>query len=113
MQLTEEYEANLVAFIRDLRKKFNSPKMPFVVANSGFGGWEQKIDRRLKIIESQAAPAKYDDMKDTFRCVETRGCFRPREVSPSGQGYHWFHNAETHFLIGDGMGKAMVELLEK
>jgi len=43
--------------------------------------------------------------------VETRGFFRPREVSPTGFGYHWNCNAETYYLIGDGMGKAMVELL--
>jgi hypothetical protein len=26
-------------------------------------------------------------------------------------GYHWNCNAETYYLIGDGMGKATVELL--
>lgn len=25
--------------------------------------------------------------------------------------YHWNRNAKTHFLIGEGIGKAMVELL--
>ena len=30
----------------------------------------------------------------------------------SGQSYHWNSNAETHFLIGHGMGKAMIELVE-
>ena len=42
-----------------------------------------------------------------------RGFFRPAEDSPSRHGFHWNGNAETYFLIGDSMGKAMIRLLEK
>jgi alpha-galactosidase len=45
--------------------------------------------------------------------VETRDFFRPAEESPSRQGYHWNGNAETYYLIGEGMGKAMVELIQE
>jgi hypothetical protein len=27
-------------------------------------------------------------------------------------GYHWNHNGEIHFLVGEAMGKAMVTLLD-
>ena len=38
---------------------------------------------------------------------------RPKELSPNtGHGHHWFGNAESYFLIGDALGKAMVKLLE-
>jgi alpha-galactosidase len=43
--------------------------------------------------------------------VGTRDFYRPKELSPSGQGYHWNGNAETYYLIGAGMGEAMLELL--
>ena len=33
--------------------------------------------------------------------------------SPSNFGYHWNHNGETHYLIGEAMGKAMLTLLAK
>ena len=46
-------------------------------------------------------------------CVETRDFFRPREQSPTGASYHWNSNAETYFLIGDGMGRAMIGLLRQ
>ena len=44
--------------------------------------------------------------------VGTKDFFRPKEQSPSGQAYHWNSNAETYYLIGDGMGKAMLHLLK-
>ena len=38
---------------------------------------------------------------------------RPKELSPNiTHGHHWFGNAESYFLIGDALGKAMVKLLE-
>jgi alpha-galactosidase len=43
--------------------------------------------------------------------VEARGFYRAEDVSPHKFRYHWNGNAETYYLIGDGMGKAMVELL--
>jgi len=79
----------------------------------GLGGWKQKISRRLKIMEAQAAPAQYKEFKGNVTCVETRDFFREAELSPGRQGYHWNLNAETYFLIGNGMGEAMKKLCEK
>ena len=106
-----EYETNMVNFIRDIRKDLGLPKLPFVIGGSGFGGWEQKNVRRLLISESQKKAAEREEFKGNVLYVETRPFFRPREVSPHGFGYHWNGNAETYYLIGEGMGKAMVELL--
>jgi len=110
---SNEYEMNLANFIRDIRKELGVKNLPFVIANSGFGGRNQKISRRLKIMEAQAAPAKYKEFKGNVVCVETRDFFRPPELSPGRQGYHWNLNAETYFLIGDGMGQAMKKLCAK
>ena len=107
-----QYEKNMVNFIRDVRKDLGVKDLPFVIANSGFGGREQKNERRLGIMNAQAAAAKHPEFKGTVVCVETRDFFRPPEASPSKQGYHWNGNAETYFLIGDAMGKAMVDLLK-
>lgn len=106
-----QYETNLAHFIRDVRKALNSPGLPFVIAGSGFGGWEQKIDRRLMIMKAQEAIAKHDEFKGDTRYVETRSFFRDGPVSPRPIRYHWCCNAESYWLIGEGMGRAMVELL--
>lgn len=107
-----EYETNMVNFIRDVRKELGVKDMPFVIANSGFGGWNQKVDRRLGIMKAQAAAADHPEFKGTAVCVETRDFFRPPDASPSRHGFHWNCNAETYFLIGDAMGKAMIQLLK-
>ena len=111
MDDSKEYEKNMGNFIRDVRKDLGLPKLPFVIGGSGFGGWNQKIDRRLMVMDAQAAVAKSDEFKDTVRYVETRDFFRDGSVSPRPIAYHWCCNAESYYLIGEGMGKAMVELL--
>jgi len=108
-----EYETNMVNFIRDVRKDLGVKDMPFVIANSGFGGRGQKIDRRLGIMQAQAAAANHPDFEGTAACVETRDFFRPADDSPSRHGFHWNCNAETYFLIGDALGKALLELMKK
>jgi len=50
---------------------------------------------------------------DNVTCIETRDFFRPPEQSPTGASYHWNSNAETYFLIGDAMGRAMTNLMAK
>lgn len=106
-----EYEQNLVNLIRDLRKDLGVEGLPVVIANSGFGGWENDNPRRVGIMNAQLAVAKRPEFKGSVTTVETRDFFRPPEVSPSQAGYHWNHNAETHFLIGDAMGRQMLRLL--
>ncbi|MEI7900604.1 MAG: sialate O-acetylesterase [bacterium] len=110
---TAEYEKNMINFIRDVRKELGVKDLPFVIANSGFGGRDQKNERRLGIMKAQAGAAALPEFKGTVACVETRDFFRPAEASPSGQGYHWNGNAETYFLIGDAMGQAMLTLLKE
>ena len=107
-----EYEENLANLIKDIRKEWKTPSLPVAIAVSGFGGRNQKIDRRLGIIEAQHAIAMRREFKGTATSVETRDFWRPREDSPGGQGYHWNNNAETYYRIGEGLGKAMVKLLK-
>jgi len=109
--MANEYEKNMVNFIKDIRKDLGVPNLPFVIGGSGFGGWQQANIRRLKISAAQKAAAERKEFKGNVFYVETRPFFRPRELSPTGFGYHWNCNAETYYLIGEGMGKAMVELL--
>ena len=108
---TEEYEKNLANFIRDVRKDLGVGQLPFVIADSGFGGKNEKNARRLMIRAAQAAPAKAREFKGNVTCVKTESFFRPPEESPSNQGYHWNANAETYYLIGESMGHAMIDLI--
>ncbi len=109
MGMTQQYEENMKNFIKDIRTHFDSPNLPFVIADSGFGGSVEKSGRRFLIREAQANAAKA--FSKTATCVETGEFFRPVDQSPSKQGYHWNSNAETYYLVGEAMGLAMQKLL--
>jgi len=110
MAMCQEYEKNMQNFIRDVRKEFAVPDLPFVIADSGFGGGKETSGRRFMIRDAQAAAAKAKDLKNVH-CVVTGSFARTVEESPSKQGYHWNSNAETYYLVGEAMGKAMMELV--
>jgi hypothetical protein len=63
-------------------------------------------------MKAQAAVAEREEFKGNVAFVGTKDYYRGPEDSPSRQGYHWNSNAETYFLIGDGMGKAMRGILD-
>ncbi|MCW5940868.1 MAG: hypothetical protein KIS66_01465 [Fimbriimonadaceae bacterium] len=109
----QEYEQNMANFIRDVRKDLRKPNLPFVIAETGMGGEAEENELALQLMKAQAAVAQYKEFKGNVAFVGTRAFWRPTEVSPSDQGYHWNSNAETYYLIGDGMGRAMAGLLKR
>lgn len=109
----DEYEKNMANFIRDIRKDLGVKDLPFVIAETGMSGREETHPRALSLMRAQAAVAEYPEFKGNVAFVGTKDFYRPKEVSPSGQAYHWNSNAETYFLIGNGMGEAMIKLCGK
>lgn len=109
----DEYEKNMANFIRDIRKDLGAPNLPFVIAETGMSGNADKHPRALSLMKAQAAVAEYKEFKGNVAFVGTKDFWREKEVSPSGQAYHWNTNAETYYLIGDAMGNAMKKLLAK
>ena len=111
------YEKNMENFIKDIRKDLGIEKLPFVIANTGMGGWDivgsykKKVEKLMADQLALGDPEKYPEFKGNVSGVETRDFQRTREESPSGQSYHWYRNWETLYLIGKGMGDSMVELL--
>lgn len=106
-----EYESNMAHFIRDIRKDLGAPGLPFVIAETGMNGPEEKHPRALSLMKAQAAVAQRAEFKGNVAFVGTQAFWRPAEESPSAQGYHWNSNAETYYLIGEAMGEAMKRLL--
>ena len=48
-------EKNLANFIRDIRKEFGTPKLPFVIAETGMNGPEEKHPRALSLMKATAS----------------------------------------------------------
>ena len=112
-ELIDEYEKNLVNLINDVRAEFKAPKMRAVVATVGFGG-HNMADKFLKILQAQMAvgdPKKHPEFAGTVASVDTRDFWREVDESPMSQDYHYNRNAETYMLVGDALGRAMVNLL--
>jgi len=107
----DAYETNMANFIRDIRKELDSPNLPFVIGETGMSGFEEKHPRAVSLMKAQAAVAKHEEFKGNVAFTPTRAYYRPREDSPSGQAYHWNNNAETHYLIGQGMAGSMLKLM--
>ncbi len=108
-----EYEKNLVNLINDVRKEFEEPKLPVVVAAVGFGGHNMQ-DKFLRILKAQMAVGdakQHPEFAGTVASVDTRDYWREVDESPTSQDYHYNRNAETYMLIGDALGRAMVGLL--
>ena len=109
----DEYEKNLANFIRDVRKDLGVKDLPFVIAETGMSGPGEKHPRALSLMKAQAAVAEYPEFKGTVAFVGTKAFWRDKDVSPTGQAYHWNTNAETYYRIGEAMGHAMKKLCEK
>jgi hypothetical protein len=107
-----EYEQNLVNLIVDVRKEFDAPELPVVIGELT-GPWRDAPGAWNDLRKAQAAAAKRRELGKRVRFVATHEFVRPPEDSPNPtHGHHEFGNAETYFLVGDALGKAMVELLE-
>jgi len=106
-----EYESNMTHFILDMRKDLGTPALPFVIAETGMNGPDEKNPRALSLMKAQAAVAQHPEFKGTVAFVGTKAFWRTKEQSPNGQGFHWNSNAETYFLIGNAMGEAMKQLI--
>ena len=110
-EFNDAYEVNLAHLIRDLRRDLDAPDLPFVVAETGMSGVNDKHPRALSLMAAQAAVAEYPEFKGNVAFVGTKAFYRESEQSPTKQGYHWNSNAETYYLIGEAMGHAMMQLI--
>ena len=93
------------------------PKPPLEDApapdKTAFEGCELK-GAGLTVAQAQLAVrgerGKYGQFASNVRTAEARDFWRPRDVSPTGQGHHYNHNAESYTLVGDVLGRAMLEM---
>jgi hypothetical protein len=110
------YEQNLVHLIKTLRMDFEAPEAKFVLATIAFGG-KDLSGHGLTVANAQLAVSgergKYPEFKGNVKAIDARPFWRDKSVSPSGAGYHYNHNAETHMNVASELGRAMAELLSE
>jgi hypothetical protein len=106
----ERYEKNLVQLIKALRKDFNAPNAPFVLATlgqtkKGDTGNDGKILEGMLAVDGNSG--KYPEFKGNVATVYAN----PLSQGGASNG-HYNSNAKTYMDVGLGMGQAMVELLK-
>ena len=105
-----EYQANLVHLVNDVRHDLRQPGLPFVIGELGNGG-PKANKNMLAIRAAQKAAAAHPEIGGHAAFVSTTAFARPAKQSPNvGHGHHWFGNAESYFLIGDALARAMLTL---
>jgi alpha-galactosidase len=114
------YEVNLVRLIKQLRLYYQGrypgkirTNAPFVTVTCGFDGWAA-AGNRLTVANAQLAvadPAKYPEFIGNVKTMEGRGYWRTTGPN-TDQNYHYYHNAETYMLVGDAMGRGMLDLIK-
>ena len=114
-EATAEYEKNMANFINDVRKDLGVKDLPFVIANTGQNGMKT-AGTFADLCEAQmniGDPAKHPEFKGTVASVDTCPFLMPEERAISGMGYHWNHSGDSHYLVGNAMGEAMMKLMSK
>ena len=107
------YEQNMVKLIQCLRRDFEVPNAPFVLA-TGCGN-PGRTGLGLQIAEAQLAmndSQKHPEFAGNVKCVDSRDFWREVDVSPKAQDYHYNRNAETYMEVGNALGWAMATLLK-
>jgi Carbohydrate esterase, sialic acid-specific acetylesterase len=105
------YEENLVHLIHDVRRDLGAPNLPVVVGELT-GPWVDAPGEWDALRKAQSAAATRDEFKGSVVFVPTAAFVRDKDDSPNpGHGHHEFGNAETIFLVGDALGRAMRSLV--
>jgi len=110
---SNEYEANMVNFITDVRDVFGKPNLPVSIGTTGMIG-SATSGNRLTVVNAQinvANPTLHPELGGNVFTVDTRPFARTDGQSPTNVSTHWRNNGESMWLIGKGMGYGMVNLL--
>lgn len=98
-QFTQEYEVNMVNFVKDMRKDLELPNLPFIIATSGMGG------KGGNVYNAQVAAAAKVDNCYAIDTIRFRGHKVGRQIS------HWYNSAESYCKIGRAGAQAMISVV--
>jgi alpha-galactosidase len=124
----DNYGANMISFIKDVREEYTVPNMPFVIGVLGTGVTAEKVAENAVSIGQREA-ARAPEFEDNVMAVEsyTEYSHYSNEVFKKGWPKH-FHEWDTvgsdrpyHYLgsgaffvrLGDSFAQSMAELIAK
>jgi len=125
----DNYKDNMIAFVKDVRKEYKVPNMPFVIGVLGTGMTKETADKNLVSVgqrEAAAAPEFKGNVASVesypFRAVDAYTMFRNGQWSKrlaeasqimSQRPYHYMGSGKFFVRFGDALATSMVDLMKK
>ena len=124
----DNYRGNMVTFVKDVRKEFAAPTMPFVIGVMGTGITAEKVAENAVSVGQRDA-AKAPEFKDNVASVESYEVYDldALEVFQKGwqnhfaewcavgsdRPYHYLGSGKFFVRFGDALATSMAGLIEK
>jgi len=122
----ENYKKNMISFIKDVRKEYQVPNMPFVIGVLGTGVTEEKVAQN-EVSVAQRAAAEAPEFKGNVVSVESytqyshyskavfdKGWpehYHEWDTVGSDRPYHYLGSGAFFVRLGDAFADAMAQLL--
>ncbi len=127
-EFRDNYKANMVSFIKDIRKEYKTPQMPFVIGVLGTGMTAEKVaENQVSLAQREAAKAP--EFKDNVVSVESyteyslfsnkifqKGWpahYHEWDTVGSDRPYHYLGSGAFFVRLGDSFANSMAELIAK
>ena len=124
----DNYRQNMIHFIKDVRKEYETPKMPFVIGVLGTNMTKEGVDKNAVSVGQREA-AKAPEFKGNVVSVESYKVYdlKARKVFDGGwaksfaqwrlvgsdRPYHYLGSGKFFVRLGDAFANAMIDLIEK
>jgi alpha-galactosidase len=122
----DNYKSNMIHFIKDIRKEYDIPNMPFIIGVLGTGMTAEKVAENAVSVGQREA-AKAPEFKDNVLAVESyteyshyahtvfkKGWpehYHEWDTVGSDRPYHYLGSGAFFVRLGDAFADAMVELI--
>lgn len=122
------YKDNMIAFIRDIRREYNAPQLPFVIGVLGTAQTKEKVDENAVSIAQREA-ASLPEFRGSVVAVEsyTEYALDALEVFDAGwqknyavwnlvgsdRPYHYLGSGKFFVRLGDAFASAMAGMMPK
>jgi len=123
----DNYRQNMIHFIKDVRKEYETPKMPFVIGVLGTNMTKEGVDKNAVSVGQREA-AKAPEFKGNVVAVESYKVYdlKARKVFDGGwaknfaqwrlvgsdRPYHYLGSGKFFVRLGDAFANAMFGLIE-
>ena len=127
-EFRDNYKDNMISFIKDIRKEYKVPKMPFVIGVLGTGRTAEKVgENAVSLGQREAAKApefkgnvvsveSYKDYSNFSHEIFSKGWpkhYHEWDTVGSDRPYHYLGSGAFFVRLGDSFANAMADLMVK